>query len=509
MSPNRRDFIKFVVAGSVAAGCPIDLSLLAEASETTKTVVDSEHNKLCHEVRDGMHFRIPPVSARHDVVIVGGGVSGLAAAHYLPEKYDWLLLEKEPHFGGNAYAMDYKGASYATGAAFLLDQEDDAAQLAHELKLEMLPISGWDATVIKHRFIPDMWGENLDQMPYPAAVVEKFKKFKREMLAIDLEKRAHELDNTPMSKFLAGYPPELHAWWDAYGPSNWGARAATSSSLVAIGDFQGFAADDRTMTHNTWPGGNGALTKRLVEVMLPKHSERMLRDATIIAVTQQKSEAHVTYMHAGKLKTVAAKGVIMATPKFITRYLVHDLPDAQNKAMRAMRYCPYPVVNLIYDRPVFEKAYDTWCPGNRFTDFIPADWTIRNQAGYAAKYNVLTFYTPLHDEERSLLLTDAGSLKVARAVLRDFQKLLPETKVDPLEVHIYRRGHPMFEANPGTFTRLIPAARKPMRNIFFANTDSEGPESLTAGGIVAAKRCIREFEARVSGSLEMQRTVFA
>ena len=25
MSPNRRDFIKFVVAGSVAAGCPVDL----------------------------------------------------------------------------------------------------------------------------------------------------------------------------------------------------------------------------------------------------------------------------------------------------------------------------------------------------------------------------------------------------------------------------------------------------------------------------------------------------
>jgi hypothetical protein len=199
----------------------------------------------------------------------------------------------------------------------------------------------------------------------------------------------------------------------------------------------------------------------------------------------------------------------MATPKFITRYLVHDLPHAQNLAMRAMRYCPYPVVNLIYDRPVFEKSYDTWCPGNRFTDFIPADWTVRSQAGYAAKYNILTFYTPLHDEERSLLLTDAGSLKVARAVLRDFKKLLPETNVDPLEVHIYRRGHPMFEANPGTFTRLIPAAKKPMRNIFFANTDSEGPESLTAGGIVAAKRCIREFEARMQGTAELHKTVFA
>ena len=81
--------------------------------------------------------------------------------------------------------------------------------------------------------------------------------------------------------------------------------------------------------------------------------------------------------------------------------------------------------------------------------------------------------------------------------------------VEPIEAHIYRRGHPMFEANPGTFTRLIPAARKPMPNIFFANTDSEGPESLTAGGIAAAKRSIREFEQRVQGAITTQRTVFA
>jgi hypothetical protein len=29
MSANRRDFIKFVVAGAVTAGCPIDVSLMA------------------------------------------------------------------------------------------------------------------------------------------------------------------------------------------------------------------------------------------------------------------------------------------------------------------------------------------------------------------------------------------------------------------------------------------------------------------------------------------------
>src|SRR5262249_999946 len=106
--------------------------------------------------------------------------------------------------------------------------------------------------------------------------------------------------------------------------------------------------------------------------------------------------------------------------------------------------------------------------------------------------------------------TEEGCVHIARDVVRDFKKLLPETNADPLEAHIYRRGHPMFEANPGTYTKLIPAARKPMQNIYFANTDSQGPESLTAGGIVAAKRCIKEFETRMQGrSLEAETTVFA
>src|SRR5215467_10976574 len=106
MTTNRRDFIKFVVVGSVAAGCPVDLSLLA-AQTNSQFDVEGEHNTICHQVRDGKVFTRPPVSARHDVIIVGGGVSGLTAA-YLLQHRDFLLLEKEPHWGGNAYLMEYE-----------------------------------------------------------------------------------------------------------------------------------------------------------------------------------------------------------------------------------------------------------------------------------------------------------------------------------------------------------------------------------------------------------------
>jgi monoamine oxidase len=206
----------------------------------------------------------------------------------------------------------------------------------------------------------------------------------------------------------------------------------------------------------------------------------------------------VTYVNGAELKTVAARAVIMATPKFITRRLVDGLPAKQSAAMHQIGYIPYAVVNLIFDKPVFNRGYDTWCPGNRFSDIVVADWVIRNRPGYKQEYNILTCYTPLRRDERALLLSESSARQVATEVLRDFQKLFPGSNVDPLEVHLYRRGHPLYMSTPGLHTDVQPLARAPMDRIFFANTDSEGPESTTNGGIEAADRAVKEVKKRLA-----------
>jgi protoporphyrinogen oxidase len=495
MTTNRRSFIKFVVAGSVAAGCPVDLSLLA--AETPQPEVDGEDNRICHQVRDGKIFARPPVSARHDVVIVGGGVSGMTAA-YLSRTRDFLLLEKEPHWGGNAYLMDYQGNAYATGSAFL-GKSEYAYSFAKEIGLEPLPINDRDSTIIKGEWIANTWVEGLDKLPYPASVREGFKKFKKDAMAIDLKKREKELYNVPFSDFMKGYPAEVKQWWDNYGPSNWGATTEDTAAAVGIDDMQTIGAD-AVPDFYTWPGGLGAITKKLAEIMQPKFPDRMQLGATTVAVVPDSNEVQVTYLQGTELKTVAAKTVIMASPKFITRRIVQGLSEKQSDAMHQIRYIPYAVVNLIFDKPIFNKSYDTWCPGNAFTDFIVADWTIRNQPGYKQKFNILTCYTPMSEDDRGYLLTESGARKKAVSVLTDFQKLLPGFNVDPIEVHIYRRGHPLYMSTPGLFTKVQPVVREPMDRVFFANTDSEGAESTTSKAIIAARRAVKEAENRLAGT---------
>ena len=475
--------------------------LLVEAQTADNTKLDGESNTICHQVRDGKVFSRPAPSAKHDIVIVGGGVSGLSAAYFLRE-HDFLLLEKEPHWGGNAYAMEYDGMSYGTGSAFILDDEEAVWSLAKEIGMEFLPTKISDATIVNGQWTPNTWGDGLDKLPYPASVREGFKKFKKEIVAIDVEKRAKELYSVPFSDLLKGYPAELTQWWDCYGTSTYGANCADAAAGIAILEAQDMANESRADDRYTWPGGLGAITRKLADILTAQSPERMQSGATTVSVVPGKEDVQVTYMQGTELKTASAKAVIMASPKFITRRIVDGLPDKQNEAMGKIRYIPYAVVNLIFDKPVYNRGFDTWCPGTAYTDVLVADWVLQqNKPGYKQKHNILTFYAPLFEEQRPALLTDVGTKKVGARVLRDFQKALPDFNVDPVEVHIYRRGHPMYMSTPGLFTDVQPLARAAMDRVFFANTDSEGPESTTNEGITAAKRAVKEVEARLAGKL--------
>src|ERR1700675_1592872 len=177
MSHSRRKFIKYVVAGSVAAGCPIYASLLAVPDEKSPTSprVEGEHFEICHQVRDGHQFQRPDATRKADVVIVGGGIAGLSAAYFLKGK-DWLLLEKEDHFGGNAYQEEYEGQPFATGSAYAY-RGDPGDQPAPELGLQPPFVNNPDPTIVNKTFVPDTWKAGLDQLPYTKEIRDSFKKF--------------------------------------------------------------------------------------------------------------------------------------------------------------------------------------------------------------------------------------------------------------------------------------------------------------------------------------------
>src|SRR5437764_487591 len=86
----------------------LKLTLIAAPPDTKAAPqLDGEHFDICHQVRDGHRFEGPAETRSAAIVIIGGGVAGLSAAYFLRGQ-DFLLLEKEDHFGGNAYQEEYQ-----------------------------------------------------------------------------------------------------------------------------------------------------------------------------------------------------------------------------------------------------------------------------------------------------------------------------------------------------------------------------------------------------------------
>lgn len=497
MPHSRRDFIKFAVAGSIASGCPINKALIPLRDDDSRAVsLEGEHYSLCHEIRDGHSFARPGATRKADIVIVGSGSAGLSAAYFLRGK-DWLLLEKEDHFGGNAYQEEYAGQPYSTGSAYdFRDSHSD--HLAKEIGLNLLPIDMPDPTIDNHTYVPDTWRSGLPHLPYSRETVASFKKFADDVLKMDPRKDILELDSKLFTGILGAYAPEVTKWWDAYGLSNWGASTGDTSAYIGVSDAQ-YLIKGEDSSRVILPGGLGCITHKLVEVLKAKYAERMLSGATVVAVVPDADGVLVTYSQPDKLTTVAAKVVIMCTPKFFTSRIVAGLANDQKQAMRRMRYAPVPMINMIFDQQVYRKGYDNWCPGNSFTDFIVADWTMRNQPGYKPKYEILTFYSTLRESERELLLEEEDCREFAGKVLKDFQKALPEFKVDPIEIRLYRRGHAMMMAVPGQYTKNRMIASRPLDRVFFGNSDSGGPESLTTEAVRISQAAAEWAELVLAG----------
>ena len=495
----RRDAIKYLIAGSVMAACPVPLPAFDEGE--TPVRLGSENNTICHKVRDGHHFKLPAATAHHDVVIIGGGPSGLTSAYLLRDR-DFLLLEKEPRFGGNAISEQWRGVWYSTGAAY---QMDDALKvLCQEIGMTIYPIRSVDAGVIEDTLVPEFWAGGYLKAPYSDEAKQNWKRFFDDMRKIDFDANVEKLDAMTFAELLEPYGQELIDFFDNFGPNNWGAQTQDTSAYIGAQSVTWGGGIDPE--RYTWPGGLGRISLALEEQLKKTHADRLHNDCTVLQVEEKLGHVNVSYMQNGVIKTVAAKTAIIAAPKFIGKKIVKGLPKEQFEAMNAMRYQPYLVANVCFREVVYNGSYDTNIPSpSPIVDFNVADWVINRDNKDTKRPSVLTCYVPFRERDRSRLLDDDAVKKVGETVVDLLDRWFPGSKSKVEEVHIYRRGHPMMVSAPGVMTRLAPAIRKPFGNIFFAHSDTEGAISEYSTAYAAARRTTAEAKAALEAQAKAAR----
>jgi glycine/D-amino acid oxidase-like deaminating enzyme len=446
----------------------------------------------------------------HDVVIVGAGIAGLAAAWRLADAgiRDVVLLELEPVVGGTSRS----GASCPWGAHYVIAPSPANHVLARLLgEMGVLDQNGQVAEQFIVRdpeerlFYRGRWYEGL--YLHAGASHEDL----RQLRAFETEiarwaswrdakgRRAFEI---PMS--LGSDDPEVTAL-DALSMAEWmNARGFTSPRLRWFVDYacrddyglhtehtSAWAAifyfasrDNRPVV--TWPEGNGRIVA---------HLARSAPARTGWLATHITPEGEVHAVRGNETRGIRARRVIFAGPQFIARRIIPSRPTSSE-----FTYGSWLVANItLRDRPTslgFAPAWDNVLYDSPSLGYV----TATHQQGIEHGPTVLTYYYALCGDdpraERQRLLS-AGRDQWAEVALADLSRAHPDIRTLATRIDIMRWGHAMIRPTPGfVWSNARRDAAHPHGTIHFANTDLSALalcEEALHHGVRAAEEVIGEL----------------
>lgn len=446
---------------------------------------------MMHRVRDGEALPIPKPSRTVDIVIVGGGLSGLTSAYELRHE-NILLLEREESLGGNAKQGSFQGIPYALGSAYLVDTDEPYGSLYDDLGLTLTPVSA----PTDSGFLAGQW-QPLESGPVAKDFLRLQKQLKQFLMNPDFpsapiqqaSQAALTLDRLSFYDYLkTDYSPELLKVVDAYCYSALGGSIREISAYAGVNFYSEIAGPIYA-----FPGGNAVVAQRLIQQINKAGAGRLETGVSVYTIRQQDGQVLTTFMrqaHPETYETVASRAVILAVPYFFGARVLQGLPPAQHQLMQSMRYGAYLVANCCFNRQVVQGGYDNWTPYNpTFTDFIDADF-VSGTSRPENRASVLTVYAPFRNPglgRATLLQGDKASL--ARHIEESLRHAIDFPKGSLEEVRLTRYGHQILTSRVGLIQALS-GMEKVLGRVVLAHSDGQGMaaiESAISEGLAAAQ----------------------
>ena len=489
---------------------------------------------------------VPAVQRRAGALVVGAGISGLAAARELIRAgiADVQVLDLEDEAGGNSRGHAIAGMGCPLGAHYLPLPGERAVEviaLLEELGVRRTEqgVAVYDEEMLCHSpqerlYIAGYWRDGLlpplDALPdgERAATLDQYRRFSAAVEAagaggayaiptarapwtpahdaLDAVTFAHWLDTQGLRA------PALRWYLDYCCRDDYGAGAAQVSAWAGLHYFasrHGFhAPGDAADEHDgllTWPEGNAWLARRLAAPL----RERLQPGRVALRVEAGTDAVTVDVWNdpAQRAERWTAPQVVLAVPLFIAARLMTAPPPALVAAAAQMPHAPWLVGNLHLAEALDEHPGAPLSWDNVFYDAGEADPTL----GYVDAMHqstrsipgptVLTSYWALGGNSAAELVTQRARLLAepwsawSGAVVARLAQIHPDLPSKLRRVDLMRYGHAMSVPVPGLRGgAALRELARPQRRVQFAHTDlsaysvfEEGLYHGTRAGAAAAQ----------------------